>query len=214
MRIIAGRWRGKALVAPPGTATRPTSERMRQAIFDMIWHASWGGRAVLEGVAVLDAFAGTGAMGLEALSRGAGRAAFIERDRAAIKALRANVASCGAEPLCRIVAGDAMRPSAGAVCGLVFLDPPYGEGAVEKAVAALTAAGWIGPGSLIVAESARDDPYAPVGEVVATREHGAARVTVWRPSDARAGSPMHERQHDLDDDQHDDGGLHQRRPTG
>jgi 16S rRNA (guanine(966)-N(2))-methyltransferase RsmD len=90
MRIIAGAWRGRALAAPPGLATRPTADRVRQSLFDMILHAAWGGRAVLEGAMVLDAFAGTGALGLEALSRGAESAVFFERDRAALAALRAN----------------------------------------------------------------------------------------------------------------------------
>ena len=89
MRIIAGRWKGRALVAPPGLATRPTSDRARQAIFDQLWHAPWAGRAVVENATVLDGFAGTGAMGLEALSRGAARVFFMEQDRAALAALQA-----------------------------------------------------------------------------------------------------------------------------
>ena len=91
MRIVAGTWRGRALVAPPGDTTRPTADRVRQALFDMLLHAPWGGRATVEGASVLDAFAGTGALGLEALSRGAADASFIERDRAALAALRANI---------------------------------------------------------------------------------------------------------------------------
>jgi len=77
VRIIAGAWKGRALIAPPGEATRPTAERVRQALFDMIAHAPWGGRGVLEGAQVLDAFAGTGALGLEALSRGAAETIFF-----------------------------------------------------------------------------------------------------------------------------------------
>ena len=137
MRIVAGAWRGRALVAPKGDITRPTSERLRQALFDMIWHAPWGGRAAIEGVAVLDAFAGTGALGLEALSRGAGRATFMERDRAALAALRANVVACGA--VATVLAADATRPPRGEACAVVFLDPPYGQELVPRAVAALRA---------------------------------------------------------------------------
>ena len=93
MRIVAGQWRGRTLAAPAGAATRPTADRVRQALFDMLLHAPWGGRDRVEGAAVLDAFAGTGALGLEALSRGAATATFIERDRAALAALRANIAA-------------------------------------------------------------------------------------------------------------------------
>src|SRR5919202_2995452 len=95
MRIIAGRHRGRRLAAPPGEATRPTADRVRQALFDMLWHAPWAGRAAVEEARVLDAFAGTGALGLEALSRGAAHTTFLETDRAALAALRANIAACG-----------------------------------------------------------------------------------------------------------------------
>jgi 16S rRNA (guanine966-N2)-methyltransferase len=156
MRIIAGRWKGRAFVAPPGLATRPTSDRARQAIFDQLWHAPWAGRAVVENAAVLDGFAGTGAMGLEALSRGAARAFFMEQDRAALAALRANIAGCKAGDTCRVIAGDVTAPPiAAAPCTLVFLDPPYGKGLVPRALAALQAKGWIAPGALIIAETGR-----------------------------------------------------------
>ena len=92
MRIVAGIWRGRALTAPSGGATRPTADRVRQALFDMLLHAPWGGRDRITGATVLDAFAGTGALGLEALSRGAAKAHFIERDQPALAALRANIA--------------------------------------------------------------------------------------------------------------------------
>jgi 16S rRNA (guanine966-N2)-methyltransferase len=183
MRIIAGRWKGRALVAPPGLATRPTSDRARQAIFDQLWHAPWAGREVLEGATVLDGFAGTGAMGLEALSRGAARAFFMEQDRAALAALRANIAACKASDACRVIAGDVTAPPLAAVpCSLVFLDPPYGKGLVPRALAALQAKGWIAPSALIIAETGRDEENAipPGFEVISTREHGAARLAVLR----------------------------------
>src|SRR6185437_15178113 len=119
MRIIAGAWRGRTLTAPPGTGTRPTSDRVRQALFDMLLHAPWGGRDLLEDASVLDAFAGTGALGLEALSRGAARATFIEHDRAALATLRRNIADCGAEARCRVLAVDALHAPRGAACGTV-----------------------------------------------------------------------------------------------
>lgn len=178
MRIIAGRWRGRTLQAPPGAGTRPTSDRVRQALFDMLMHAPWGGRDLLEGAEVLDAFAGTGALGLEALSRGAARACFIEPDRAALAALRANIAATGAEA--RVIPGDATHPPPGTPCRLVFLDPPYGRGLGPRAAAALGAAGWFAPGAVLVLETGRDEPLPELGAMLAERSHGAARITIWR----------------------------------
>ncbi|MBJ7250276.1 MAG: 16S rRNA (guanine(966)-N(2))-methyltransferase RsmD [Acetobacteraceae bacterium] len=183
MRIIAGRWKGRALVAPPGLATRPTSDRARQAIFDQLWHAPWAGRTVVEDATVLDGFAGTGAMGLEALSRGAARVFFIEQDRAALAALRANITACKAGDACRMIAGDVTAPPiAAAPCSLVFLDPPYGKGLVPRALVALQAKGWIAPGALIIAETGRDEETVmpPGFEVLSTRDHGAARLSALR----------------------------------
>ena len=179
MRIIAGRWRGRALLAPPGAATRPTADRVRQALFDMLWHAPWGGRAAIEGSMVLDAFAGTGALGLEALSRGAAHCTFMERDRAALLVLRANIAACGAEAVSTVLPTDATRVNVGAACGLVFLDPPYGKELVAGTVTALRAGGWLAEGTLIVSEQARDEAVVPCGTLLAERVHGAARVAVW-----------------------------------
>jgi 16S rRNA (guanine966-N2)-methyltransferase len=189
MRIVAGVWRGRALQAPPGGTTRPTADRVRQALFDMLLHAPWGGRDAIEGVRLLDVFAGTGALGLEALSRGAAFATFIEQERAALATLRANIATLRAEARCAVFSGDALAvdnlsadsPVAlgGAPCALVFLDPPYGADLVPRAVAHLTARGWIAPGALIVAETARADPPWPA-DPLAERVHGAARITIWR----------------------------------
>jgi 16S rRNA (guanine966-N2)-methyltransferase len=182
VRIIAGRNRGRRLEAPPGGVTRPTAERMRQALFDMLWHAPWGGREAVEDQVVLDAFAGTGALGLEALSRGAASACFIENDRPAVAALRANIAICKDEGSARVLAADATRPPrAKAPCALVFLDPPYAKDLVPRSLAALGAAGWIAPAALICVEMGREETAGLPGfEVLAERSHGAARVLVLR----------------------------------
>jgi 16S rRNA (guanine966-N2)-methyltransferase len=195
MRIVAGTWRGRALRAPPGDTTRPTADRVRQALFDMLLHAPWGGRDLIEETHVLDVFAGTGALGLEALSRGAAFATFIEQDRAALAALRANIAAVGAADRTTVLASGALaaraRPAAGpalpggAPCALVFLDPPYGADLVPRALAHLAAGGWIAPGALIVAETARDEPPLHA-DLLAERVHGAARLNIWR---APARSP-------------------------
>ncbi|HTC09355.1 MAG TPA: 16S rRNA (guanine(966)-N(2))-methyltransferase RsmD [Acetobacteraceae bacterium] len=184
MRIVGGTWRGRALQAPRGATTRPTADRARQALFDMLLHAPWGGRQVVDGAAVLDVFAGTGALGLEALSRGAATARFIERDAAALTALRGNVAVLQAGERCTVLAMDVLAAPPGAPCGLVFLDPPYSQDLVPKALAHLAPRGWIAAGALIVAETARDEAL-PVSDrvtmsLLAERSYGAARVSAWR----------------------------------
>jgi len=180
MRIISGAWKGRTLAAPPGLSTRPTSQRARQALFDMIQHAPWGGRDVLEGASVLDAFAGTGALGLEALSRGAAEAVFFENDPAALKTLRANIGACGAGERARVVARDVLRPGQGRAKSLIFLDPPYGQGLVQRCVNQLRADGWVAPGSLLIAEIARLDSVVETGSILAQRAYGASQLLVWR----------------------------------
>jgi 16S rRNA (guanine966-N2)-methyltransferase len=179
MRIVAGAWRGRSLTAPPGTETRPTADRVRQALFDILMHAPWAGRSVIEGASVLDVFAGTGAMGLEALSRGAARAVFVERARPALVALRANIEACRASDRCEVVALDALTMPGGPRVDIVFLDPPYGQDLVPRALTRLREVGRVGPGCLIVAETGRDEP-PPDAQPLADRTHGAARVTIWR----------------------------------
>jgi 16S rRNA (guanine966-N2)-methyltransferase len=151
-------------------------------MFDMLWHAPWAGRGAVEDQRILDAFAGTGALGLEALSRGAAAATFIESDRAALATLRRNIETLGEAARSRVVAGDATRPPrADAPCALLLLDPPYGKSFVPRALAALRDAGWIAPAALIAAELAREDPLdLPGFEPLAEREHGAARLVFLR----------------------------------
>jgi 16S rRNA (guanine966-N2)-methyltransferase len=182
MRIVAGAWRGRSLTAPPGTETRPTADRVRQALFDMLMHAPWAGRSVVEGAVVLDVFAGTGAMGLEALSRGADRAVFVERSPAALTALRANVTACRAGHRCEILPIDALSVPVGERADIVFLDPPYGQELVPLTLTWLRSVGRVGPGSLIVAETGRNEAALEV-EGLAERVHGAARITIWRDQD-------------------------------
>lgn len=180
MRIVGGAWRGRTLVTPPGQGTRPTADRVRQALFDMLLHAEWGGRCVIEDAVVLDAFAGTGALGLEALSRGATSACFIENDGAALKALRANVAACKAEDRTEVLDGDVLRVPKGPAASLVFLDPPYGQELAPRAIDRLRKVQRIAPGALLVAETGRDETWVPADTLLAQREHGAARLLVFR----------------------------------
>ena len=179
MRIVAGIWRGRTLLAPAGSATRPTADRVRQALFDMLLHAPWGGPALIEDARVLDAFAGTGAFGLEALSRGAAHATFVEHDRAALAALRTNIAACSAGEHCTLLAMDALSVPTGETADLAFLDPPYHSGLLARAIAHLRAVGRIAPGCVVIAETARDEP-PPASHLLAERAHGAARLSFWR----------------------------------
>jgi len=178
-RIIAGQWRGRKLAAPAGLETRPTGARARQAAFDILAHAPWAGAAFLQSARVLDGFAGTGAYGLEALSRGAAFCAFFEISRAALAVLGANLASCKAEARCKIIAGDILSPPAGTPHDLVFLDPPYGHELLPKAVAALHRAGWLAAGAVMVAEIGPQDVFEPI-EILAERRHGKAKLLFWR----------------------------------
>ncbi len=180
MRIIAGQWRGRALSAPPGDTTRPTADRVKQALFDRLLHAPWAGRVVLEGASVLDVFAGTGALGLEALSRSAADAAFIEHDRAALAVLRANIAACGATERCRVVAADATRPPPGRPATLVFMDPPYATDLAAPTLRALHGANWLAPHALLLLELPRGTPPPDLGAPLAHFDAAAATIHALR----------------------------------
>jgi 16S rRNA (guanine966-N2)-methyltransferase len=175
-RIIAGAFKGRKLAAPAGLETRPTNARARQAVFDILAHAPW---CELRGAKVLDVFAGTGAYGLEALSRGAASAVFFEQAPAAVAALRANIAACKMQDAARVVTGDVLSAPQGTAHDLVFLDPPYGKDMVPKALAALRARGWLAPQAVIVAELGPDDTL-DTPDLLAERAHGKARVKIWR----------------------------------
>jgi 16S rRNA (guanine966-N2)-methyltransferase len=184
MRIVGGRHRGRRLVAPAGDSVRPTSDRAREALFNILSHGHFAAAGLpFAGKPVLDAFAGTGALGLEALSRGASAAVFIEADREALAALRRNIAALGEEDSAHIVSGDATKPPRAALqCALAFLDPPYGSGLAAPALAALAAAGWLTPDALAVVEVAAREPLPPPAgfSVIDQRVYGAARLVFLR----------------------------------
>jgi 16S rRNA (guanine966-N2)-methyltransferase len=186
VRIIAGSHRGRALVAPEGQEVRPTSDRAREALFNILVHGRLGegGGSILEGARVVDAFAGTGALGLEALSRGAAFASFIERDRAALASLRRNVAALKEEGRTRIVQADATAPPPAAQpCTLALLDPPYRSGLGAPALAALARGNWLAPGALASIEIAArgEELEPPEGFVLEDeRRYGAARILLLR----------------------------------
>lgn len=181
MRIVGGERRGLILRAPAGSMTRPTSDRARQALFDMLMHASWGGRELLHEATVLDAFAGTAALGLEALSRGAAHAWFMEQNAVARAIMAANIATARFSDRVRVLSCDVLRPprAAGPVT-IAFLDPPYGQDLVLRSVAALQRAGWVGPDTIIVAETGSEEPPLAVEAPLVSRRFGAAVITIWR----------------------------------
>jgi 16S rRNA (guanine966-N2)-methyltransferase len=171
VRIIAGQWRGRPLVAPPGDSTRPTSDRAREGLFSML--ASRLGS--FEGLRVADLFAGSGALGLEALSRGAAHCVFVENDRHAADAIRANIAALGASG--EVLARGAEHLRLPEPVHLAFLDPPYGSGLASPVLAKLALA----PGGWVSVETARGEAVAAEGyEVVTERVYGKARIVLLR----------------------------------
>ena len=176
MRVIAGQWRGRPLIAPKGDATRPTADRTREALFSMLT-ARLGS---FEGLAVADLFAGSGALGIEALSRGAASCLFVEQDRAAIDALRGNLAKLEVRADVRATSVLALG-QAPAPLDLVLMDPPYGTGAGHVALDKLARLGWIGPATWVSLETAKQEEVTAAGYTVdATRVHGKARLTLLR----------------------------------
>ncbi|NTU76532.1 MAG: 16S rRNA (guanine(966)-N(2))-methyltransferase RsmD [Alphaproteobacteria bacterium] len=160
MRITGGTLRGRPLKAPEGQATRPTSDRAREALFNILAHHEWGADIgdPLEDARILDAFCGTGALAFEALSRGGTQAFLFDKARTALRLAAANAASLGVKKMCLLFPADATKPpQAAAPCTLIFLDPPYRKNLAPAALKALDEAGWIAPHALIVVETAKNE---------------------------------------------------------
>ncbi|MBN9888798.1 16S rRNA (guanine(966)-N(2))-methyltransferase RsmD [Salipiger abyssi] len=183
MRIIAGEWRGRALTAvgkgDPRAHLRPTTDRVRESLFNMLAGGRFG--EPFGGAHVLDLFAGTGALGLEALSRGAADCVFVDDGRRAQTLLRDNIRLLGCGDRARVIARDATRlPPAETACDLVFLDPPYGKALGAAALGAARTGGWIAPEALVVWEE-NAPQLAPEGfSLLDTRRYGDTHVTVLR----------------------------------
>jgi 16S rRNA (guanine966-N2)-methyltransferase len=186
MRIIAGTWRGRRLATPEGAAVRPTSDRVREALFGILAHApAWRrpeGPLPVDAV-VLDAFAGTGAAGIEALSRGARAAIFLEQDRKAAALIRRNLTQLGAEQRGEVLERDATRPGrASRAADLILLDPPYRSGLAAPALEALAEGGWLAPDAVAIVETEDREAFAaPSGfETVDSRRYGRAALHFLR----------------------------------
>ena len=177
MRIIAGEWRGRRLQSPPGLETRPTADRVRETLFSML--ASRLGS--FEGLRVADLFAGSGALGLEALSRGAAFACFVENDPKAATAIRGNAGDLKALERVQILGGSALTLPRSEPFDLVFADPPYAPGSGTAVVRAVAEAGWLAPNGWMAVETARGDSVEPgVWTLDAERDVGRARLTLLR----------------------------------
>jgi len=180
MRVIGGRLKGRRLHAPGGRQTRPTSDRLRESLFNILIH---GETTPLSGARVIDLFAGSGALGIEAISRGAAAAIFVETARPALTALERNVAELGIDKQIRILRSDATRlPSARASVDIAFLDPPYGKSLAEPALAALLTGGWLALGSTVVVESGADENVEVPRELkqLHARRVGQSTVHIFR----------------------------------
>lgn len=189
MRIIAGQWRGRKLAAPKGDATRPTADRTRETLFSMLTSRLGD----FDGLQVADLFAGSGALGLEALSRGAASCLFVEQDRAAVDTIRANIAAMGARDAARVETASATQLRAATQpLDLILLDPPYHSGAGEVALDRLLRLGWIGAQTWISLETAFNEDPAIKGLALDTqRRVGKGKLSLLRLAEPLAdpGSP-------------------------
>lgn len=178
MRIIAGEWRGRKLIAPKGDLTRPTADRTRETLFSML-NSRLGS---FEGLSVVDLFAGSGALGLEALSRGAEFCLFVEQDRHALDAIKANIATLDARTRTSVTAGSVMTLGPARVPhDLILLDPPYASGAGEVALDRLLRLGWIGEATWIAVETGLEESVeVKTLSVEAERKVGKAKLTLLR----------------------------------
>lgn len=175
MRIIAGKWRGRPLEAPPGSATRPTADRVRETLYSMLTSRL----GTFEDLRVADLFSGSGALGFEALSRGAAHATFVEYDAKAAAIIRRNADKLGASM--QILASSALALPRAEPFDLVFADPPYASGAGTAAVRSVLDAGWLAPGGWMTVETSRKDSIDAGSLLIdATRDVGRARVTLLR----------------------------------
>lgn len=194
MRVIGGRFRGTRLSAPGSSAghsqLRPTSDRVREAVFNLLAHGDYTTPPLPDGRRVLDLFAGTGALGLEALSRGAAFAVFVEDHPASRALIRENIERLRLTGQTKLWRRDATRlgPCRGAPYDLIFADPPYGKGLAAASLASAREGGWIAPGAVVVIETALDEPTpAPPGLATADdRQYGDTRVLIFVDAAAAA----------------------------
>ena len=174
MRIIAGEWRGRSIEAPPGIATRPTADRVRETLFSMLLSRIGS----FEDLRIADLFAGTGALGFEALSRGAATATFVESDPEAVKAIRRNADKLGASARTRVLGGSALALPRCEPFDLIFADPPYQRGSGDAVVHSVTQSRWLAPGGWMSIETGRGDAIH-AGDLTIDAERLVGRAKLW-----------------------------------
>ncbi|MEO1151213.1 MAG: 16S rRNA (guanine(966)-N(2))-methyltransferase RsmD [Pseudomonadota bacterium] len=187
MRIVGGEYRGRPIRAPKGQSTRPTTDRTREALFNVLAHADWPGvSSALEGARVIDLYAGSGALGLEAVSRGAAFCLFVETDAGARGVMRDNIEALSLFGQTRIhrrsaTALGSIPASAGGPFTMAFLDPPYGKNLVQPTIRSLIEGRWLSAGAMVVAEQAKADPYPDVKEITPLddRLYGDTRILIF-----------------------------------
>jgi len=178
MRIVGGKFKGRKLEAPAGLDTRPTSDRARESIFNILEHQNWG-RAALRQKRCLDMFSGTGALGIEAFSRGAEHVTFVDNNETAMKCLHANAKGMADRNQFSMIRTDASNPAqAKEPFDLVFMDAPYKSGLTDISLNALAAKGWIKPSTVCVVEVSKSDAWQPSNQFkeLDVRKYGAAKV--------------------------------------
>jgi 16S rRNA (guanine966-N2)-methyltransferase len=189
LKVVGGKHRGRSIATPEGSNTRPTSNRARESLFNILMHAKWrdvdvhGGTSPLIDARVLDAFAGSGALGIEALSRGAAHATFLDNDATAVRLIGENLRKVGEASNAKVIRADATRPPPSReACDLAFLDPPYRSGQALPALTALADGGWLKPGAIASVELASTEDLLPPShfETIDERRYGAAKIVILR----------------------------------
>ena len=175
MRVVAGELGGRKIVSPDGTSTRPTTARVREAIFN-----SLGSSGVLDGALVADLFAGTGAVGIEALSRGAERCVFVERDRTVLRVLEENLDALGLRDRSKVITSDAMATASAIDCDIVLADPPYGFDAWAELLRVVRA-------DLVIAESGRSIDCPDGWKITREKKYGRTMVTFFERAELVLG---------------------------
>ncbi len=183
MRIISGRYKGAKLDTPESQETRPTSDRTREALFNLLCNGKHA--QLLRGRPFADVYAGTGAVGLEAISRGASHGYFFETGKHILPILQKNIEKCKVQGCTRILRSDATKPpQATEACGIIFIDPPYGKDLINQTIPALLSKGWLADDGLLISQGHPNDPVtAPEGfEIIDERKYGAALLFFMKRS--------------------------------
>lgn len=185
MRIIAGNYKGTQLYTPTGKTTRPTADRVRQTLFDILFHAEWGGKKLFDQTIILDAFAGTGALGLEALSRGGEKAFFCEKNQTTRQILKRNLQHCHADTNSVVYKDIFTIPTARCPCHLLFLDPPYKQNLILPTLQTLQNKQWLTNHTIIITEIANDENLTldETYTLLTERKIGTTSLKIWKNAD-------------------------------